>query len=225
MDVSIIICAMADRGWLDECIRSAKGQDFWGDYEIILASDGNRQLWDYARKYNIRFSYIEKKNLSANINNAVKKAKGTYIKVLADDDLLTSDCLSILYKNIQGYKFIYASAVNFDEGNKSQREVNAKARDFKSVYETDGIHGGTLMIDRAVFNKLGGYDVSINCCEEYEFYLRYLSHGYQWTYVDKVVYWYRVHKGQKSFKPSTEERIKTLAEIKKRYLNHYKSML
>jgi glycosyltransferase involved in cell wall biosynthesis len=50
--ITIIVSAYTDRGWLDKAILSAINQDY-PDKEVILSSDGNWQLKDYADKYRI----------------------------------------------------------------------------------------------------------------------------------------------------------------------------
>jgi glycosyltransferase involved in cell wall biosynthesis len=222
MKVSIIIPVVYNRGWLDECIQSALAQDF-NDYEIILASDGNPEMYDYARKYNLNFSLSIKKNLSTNYNHAVKIARGDYLKMLMDDDVMTPNCLKDLYENIGDADMIYASAVNF-KANGSSIIIKPYPATFKSVYERDGIHTGTIMINRSTFEALGGNDENLNCMEDYDLNLNLLSHGYKLTYVNKVVYRYRVHPGQKSFR-MTPERINAKKYIRNKYREFYKKIV
>jgi glycosyltransferase involved in cell wall biosynthesis len=212
--ISIIIPVVYDRGWLDDCIKSALNQDF-EDYEIILASDNNPDMYVYAHKYGLKFSLNEgKHNLSTNYNNAVKIARGEYLKMLMDDDLLTPNCLKDLYENIKDYDLIYAGAINFT-GRKEQI-VKPHYSTFKSVYEYDGIHCGTVMIKTSVFRDIGGNDESLDCMEDRDLYLNLLSQGYKMTFVNKIVYRYRVHLGQKSYRP-TPERIRTKRLLQERY--------
>lgn len=215
MKVSVIIPVVYNRGWLDECIMSALNQDFKG-YEIILASDGNPTMYAYAQKYDLKFSLNEgKRNLSTNYNNAVKMAGGDYLKMLMDDDEMMPNCLKDLYENIGDSDLIYANAINFN----TQRSTIVVARPvtFKSVYEKDGIHTGTIMIKRSTFEALGGNDESLNCMEDYDLNLNLLSHGYKMTYVNKIVYRYRMHPGQKSWNAMSPERMKTKKYIRDKY--------
>ena len=89
-NVSVIISAHKDRGWLDNAIKSTLGQRL-PDYEVILSSDGNEDLRVYAEKYGIKFSLSPKKNHCAALNNAVRMAQGTWIKEVHDDDELMPD--------------------------------------------------------------------------------------------------------------------------------------
>ena len=148
----------------------------------------------------------------------LKIAKGEYLKMLMDDDELTLNCLKDLYENIGTADMIYASAINFSGGS-SARIVPGPAT-FRSVYERDGIHTGTIMIKKSTFETLGGNDENLNCMEDYDLNLNLLAHEYLMTYVNKIVYRYRVHSGQKSFK-MTQERINTKRYIREKYREFY----
>lgn len=221
VDISVIIPCVEDRGYLDEAILSAKNQTFTGTYEIILASDGNASLKSIAENHGILFSLADKKNLSKNFNTAVRNANGEFIKVLADDDLLTPNSLEDLYKAIGDSSLVYANSINFlgDSTSvfKSQHPINGKE------YYLSGrnrIHGGTIMYRKDDFLELGGYDENINCAEEYDYYLNLLAHGKTFVYTDSEVYKYRKHGGQKH-KKNRQGRIKDLHYIRSKYRKYF----
>ena len=198
MDISIIIPADRDRGWLNEAIESALCQDY-PSFEIILASDGNPDLKKYADRYSIRYSEVEKGNLSRNQNAALKIANGEFIKGLAEDDLLYPDCLTNLKRAIGDHALVYARALNFGMGKEFSYTPPSSIDPIKLWKKKSSfIHGGTTMFRKDAFWAVGGRDEKINSCEDYDFYLNLLSHGYTFTYCDKIVYKYRLHGGQKS---------------------------
>jgi len=201
MKVSIIIPANRDRGYLDDAILSAINQNFNGDdYEIILASDGNLELKKYADEYGIRFSLAPQKNLALNQNTAMRIAEGEFIKGLAEDDLLDPDCLKNLYNAIGDYALVYANALNFKMDGSCTLSKPPQPFDLRKLWESKSsfIHGGTTMFRKDAFWAVGGRDESINTSEDMDFYLNLLSHGYEFTYCDKIVYNYRIHGEQKS---------------------------
>ena len=215
--VSIIITVVKDRGWLDEAIQSALNQDY-DNYEIILASDGNPDMEKYANKYNLKFSLCKNGGcFSKNFNHAAKIAKGRYLKILADDDLLTPNCLTDLVKNIGNNPLVYANAINFNERGESVYKSPPVDLNFLIKYKSSNLHGGTILFKKDIFLKYGGYDEKLKCCEEYDYYLNLLSRGYKFSYIDAIVYKYRKHEGQKSRFANSPERMKDKNYIVNKY--------
>lgn len=208
MKVSIIISILKDRGYLNEAIKSALDQDF-DNYEIILASDGNSAMKSYADKWNLKFSLHEiRSNISTNFNQAVLMAKGEFLKALSDDDLLTPNCLKDLVNNIGDKSLIFANSIDFwENGTTIINKPSIKKGDFNELIrlKSSYIHGGTIMFRKNIFLDRSGFDERLECCEEYDFYLNLLSRGYEFAYLDKVVYKYRKHNKQKSLIRSPKE--------------------
>ena len=174
--ISIIIPYNIDRGYLQEAKRSVYLQSF-SDYELILSqSDAN---------------------LSININNGVKQSVGEWIKILAEDDLLPPDSLSILWSLAKTgkYDWVIGDARNF--GMEKSR-YNGRVTILKEMLNANMVHGGSPLYHRRCFEETGGFDESLPSREEYDFHLKLLSRGYGLGYVPGVVYLYRTHIAQKS---------------------------
>jgi len=218
MKVSIIISVVEDRGYLEKAIKSALNQDY-DDYEIVLASDGNPAMKSYADKWNLKFSLQEiKSNISTNFNKAALIAKGEFLKALSDDDLLTTNCLKDLVNNIGNKSLIFANSIDFwQNGTNIINKPSIKKGDFNELIrlKSSYIHGGTIMFRKDIFLNRGGFDERLECCEEYDYYLYLLSKGYEFAYLDKIVYEYRKHNKQKSLVHSPKER-----ERRMRYKNY-----
>lgn len=178
MLVSIIIPYIKDRGFLTEAIRSCRHQIGFKlnkDYEIIMAK-GNRLL-------------------GANINYGVRKAKGEYIKICPDDDLLDPECLATLLDRAEdtGADLVCADAMNFggeDDGHK-QSIIPKTVSDLAKL---NSIHGGTILYRKSTMPK---WDEKLWTCEEWELSLRMAAMGLKFAYAPGVVFHYRHHKGHK----------------------------
>lgn len=202
MDVSIIITAYTDRGYLKQAISDAKKQKFNGTYEVILASDANPKLARYAKEFGLVYSQTKSKlGFSNNFNTAALIAKGKYLKVLADDDRIPSGCIQSLYDQINGTKhsMVHANATSFKKGKAISRfKPKHKDPSLQILLNSNPFHGGTIMYNKDHFINSGMYNTFLLFCEEYEMYLRLKNRGGTFCYVDKFVYLYRVHKNQKS---------------------------
>lgn len=195
--VSVIIPYNEDRGFLSKAIKSVKVQTY-EDWELII------QGGHYT--------------LGRNVNDALKKAGGKYIKVLAEDDLLTPDCLKILTDGIRNCDWVYSDAENFGD---LSAGWDTRSRDetvtLKSMLCGNGIHGGTTLYKANVIRKIGGYDESLWTGEEYDLHLCLLKNGYKHKHVPGIVYRYRIHGSNKSQSANVKIRHEYINQIRKRY--------
>jgi teichuronic acid biosynthesis glycosyltransferase TuaG len=176
--VSIIIPYKVNRGWLNEAIDSVYYQTYKGKIEILESKSD--------------------KSVSYNINQAVKVARGEYIKYLCEDDYLTPNSIADSVEAIQDFDFIHGVANNIIHGRVQVQYPRMKNPTLKDMIESNVIHGGTLMYRAEVFDKVGLFDETLVCAEEYDFNLRCLKLGMKLGYCDKVLYNYRRHDQQKS---------------------------
>ena len=176
--VSIIIPCNEDRGFLAETIKAAETQTY-PDIEIIVSKSDC--------------------STSHNINQGIKKSKGEYIKLCADDDLLTPNCIEDSVKAIQGFDFIHGNAIEFwSNGTEKEYIPVIKFPTLQNMLQQNVIHGGTVLYKRDCFEIWGGLNGSLWCAEEYEFNLRLLSNGCKLNYCNSFMQRYRRHRKQKS---------------------------
>lgn len=100
--VSIIVSVYNGESYLRECIESVLNQDY-RNIELIAVDDGSidssgRILDEYARK-DTRMVVVHKENSGVSIsrNVALGMAKGAYVALLDQDDVLSRDHVSYLY--------------------------------------------------------------------------------------------------------------------------------
>ena len=174
--VSIIIPYNKDRGFLKDAVKSCENQTF-DDYEILL------QWGD--------------KSTSENINDGIERAKGEYIKLCGEDDILLPNCLMDLYHSIQGADVAAGHCINFREDDSFIRYVKVPY-DVYDLAKKNTLHGlGTLYRTSALWD-VGLFDEDLDRMEEFELHLCLLANGYRFNLCDKVVAKYRLHTDQKS---------------------------
>jgi glycosyltransferase involved in cell wall biosynthesis len=201
--VTIIIAYNEDRGYLNAAIESIKNQTY-KNIELILSCSPN--------------------GVSYNINRAFKISKGTYIKYVDEDDILTpisiEDSVNTLLSG--DYDLIHGIALNFFENGKTTTYIPPIASPtLKQLLQENTIDGGSLMYNRRVFDKYGLFDQNLWTGEEYDFNLKILSKGGRVGYCNKILYNYRRHSKQKSLGNLDTEyqkkRIIVIQQIKDRY--------
>jgi glycosyltransferase involved in cell wall biosynthesis len=196
--VSIIIPYSIDRGYLDIAIESVKKQTY-SNIELLIQND------------NV--------NVSTNINNGIKRAKGEYIKYLCEDDYLTPNSITDSVKAMQGFDFIHGVANNIHGAFTQVQKPRINHPSINDMLFNNVIHGGTLMYRKDVFDKVGYFDESLTCAEEYELNLRCLDFGLKLGYTDNILYNYRRHDAQKSLGKGINqgERALKIQSIKDKY--------
>lgn len=198
--VSIIIPYKEDRGWLDNAIQSVHNQTYRGEIELILSKSDHR--------------------VGYNLNRGIERATGQYIKYLCDDDWLTPDSIQRSVEAMGGHDFIHGNAYNVFGTTAQLQRPRLKKPTLADMIHSNVIHGGTLMYRASVFEKVGLFDESLDCAEEYDFNLRCIKAGLRLGYTPAVLYNYRRHQDQKSLGKDVDqfERKQKIDAIKRRYL-------
>ena len=178
MKVSVIIPFNKDRG-VDRAINSVQHQTYQGEIEIVLSQSNN--------------------GVSYNLNKGIEKSTGQLIKYLCDDDELTYNSIEDSVNTIQHFDFIHGNAYNvFPTTRVEQHRPKIARPTLQEMRRLNVIHGGTLMYKREVFDKIGMFDESLTCAEEYEFNMRCLKAGLNLGYCPSFLYKYYRHDNQKS---------------------------
>ena len=196
--VSVIIPYNKDRGFLGDAMESV-WQQTYRDFELILEK-GNGTL-------------------GMNVNNALKKSRGEFIKILAEDDELTKDCLKILTDGIEDYNFIYSDAENFGDLPPGwDTRSHDKTVTLQSMLNGNGIHGGSTLYRTDALLSVGGYDESLWTGEEYDLHIRLIKQGFKHKHIPGIVYQYRIHGNNKSQIANVKVRHEYINEIRKKYV-------
>lgn len=104
MLVSIVLPVYNGTKYLSDAIECVLAQTHT-EIELLIADDGSTDgTWDIVQKYAQKDSRIQswrnevRLGLFGNYNRTIKKATGEYIKLFAQDDLLTPEAIGILAK-------------------------------------------------------------------------------------------------------------------------------
>lgn len=228
-DISIIVSAHEDRGYIMECLDSIDLaiSNFKGECELILAFDGDYDD-PFIEKMMSYFDIIaptgEKSNLAKNYNNAIQNAKGKYIKIMADDDIMDGQTLQLLFDvaEKQTSDLVYSNYSAFGEKSFHYHTPLKDFKNFKALVLARKIATGTCLIKTDSFYAVGGFDEEFDIAEGYCLFLRLLNAGFKnYDFLNHQAVYYRLHKNQKSKRDTPEKiayREKTMKEINKKYL-------
>lgn len=203
---------------------------------VIIPTEGKRpELIKKAMKsYYTQNIYLDSEiivetgvTLSQNINQSLLRAKGKWIKILADDDLLPPGSLAsfVYYADNSGFDWLYANAENFTDyynlPNGWPGIYKSSCNGLEQLKLKNTIHGGTTLYKKSMLFEVGGWDESLDTAEELDLHLNLLKHGYKHGYFDKVVYKYRLHQHQKSNSMGGKLKLERKQWIEKYIINRY----
>ena len=194
--VTVIIPYNKDRGWLKDAIQSVP------DGVQLILSQGSG-------------------NWPENFNKVLHQAEGAYIKYLHEDDMLTPNCIEDSVNAIeeQEVDFIHGEAIEVYQGTgkKVNWKPSVKIPTLQDLLVKNAIHSATLMYKKEVFEKVGGFDETLNTAEEYEFNLRSLQAGLKIGYCPTPLAFYRRHSQQKVRVVSKQNRTREREMVKSKY--------
>lgn len=178
--VSIVLPVYNQIGYTYACVRSILAHTEFDQtpYEIILADDVSTDATAEIGKY-IKGLVIsrntENQGFLKNCNQAAKRALGKYILFLNNDTKVTEGWLSSLVRLIEsdasigmvGSKLVYpdgrlqeAGGIIWSDGsgwNYGRLDDPAKP-EYNYVKDVDYISGAAIMLSKALWNEIGGFD-------------------------------------------------------------------
>jgi glycosyltransferase involved in cell wall biosynthesis len=197
--------------FLAGAIESCLTQDY-SNFEVIIGINPSidRTLevaMRYAQDARVRvINFDSSVNMPANFNRSAKYARGTYLKFLCHDDILSGNALSLLREGFKEHTGIVLT-LGYEQFIGSDRDIRGSAS-FGALSRLSGVRNFTRLIRRG--NWIGGpssvmlrsydfltrsFDEELKCSFDYAYWL-YLSDKGAVAIVPEIVISSRVHPGQ-----------------------------
>jgi len=167
--VSVITATIPERAaFLEECVASVEAQtvDCW---EHLVEVDDLRQ------------------GCSAMVNRAVARARGDWLFLIADDDLLLPRCLETHLAHSADADVVFAPPLV--TGNE----------DRWWFFQAPPVIPSTALIRRSLWDDLGGYDEGLIREEDRALWVMAVAADARFVRVDEPCWVYRQHETNKSF--------------------------
>lgn len=181
---------------LQRAIRSVLAQRCACD-EIIIVDDGSHDGTDsiveeVTQKSGFNITYIKQENQgpAAARNRGVSDAKNEVIAFLDSDDHWYRDKLKHQYPalvNSDDYLVSHTKEKWLRRGehlNQKKKHVPRDGYIFDHCLQLCAVGMSTAMVKKELFNKVGYFDESLPCCEDYDFWLR-VSNNFPFLLIDK----------------------------------------
>ncbi len=210
--VSVIMNCYNSATYLREAIDSVYAQTFQ-DWEIIFYdNDSSDDSAEIAKSYNKKLRYFKsEKNISLGAARkvAVSYARGQYIAFLDCDDLWLLEKLERQVIAIQQADFsvrqnglCYTKTMRIDEqGNDlllyAERAQLVQGNVFTQLILDCFIACSAGLVDKAIYERVGGFDIKYHRVEELDLWLR-IAKDYDVVLVDQVLTKIRIHANNQS---------------------------
>lgn len=206
--ISICIPTLNTKQFLGECIQSIK-QFVTLDYEINVLDLGNDGSDELAVSEGAN---CWRRNLPCYFGESCDylcaRSKGDLILFLNSDVVLTKYCVERMAEvdngSVVGAMLIYPPKSEVAPGYIQHAGVILKGNQFRHrgyrsprleiysrTYEVVAVTGACMMVEKAVYNKIGGFDQRFkNCYEDVDFCLRAWHTGHKVVYRGDAVAWH-----------------------------------
>jgi hypothetical protein len=178
--VSVIIPTY-NRGWTLKTALDSVLDQTYRDYELIVVDDGSTDdtpaLLD---AYGADLKVIRQANagVSAARNTGVRAARGNYIAFLDSDDRWLPDKLRVqadFFAACPDALICQTEEIWIRNGKRvNPKKVHQKpsGRIFKASLALCLVSPSAVMLQKALFEQIGGFDETLPACEDYDLWLR-----------------------------------------------------
>lgn len=193
--------------YLDECVESILNQTY-DKFEICLVDDAStneetkKALKELESKdERIRVKYRkENGHISRATNDALKMAKGEFVSLVDDDDLLARNALYEVVKalnNDRKLDFIYSDE---DKLNKQGKRCDPN---FKPDFSPDTLLSLNYIchlttIRKSLVEKVGGFEAGLEGAQDYDLFLKCTEQTKKIYHIPKILYHWRMVEGSTS---------------------------
>ena len=204
------------------------------DFEVILVdNDSLDDSVDYVRENFPKVKIIQNKNtgFAAGNNLGVKHAKGKYVFILNLDTELDKDCLKELVGCAQRNKdaAISCKILLFEKKNRINTtgmafhylgygwcdNLERNEKTFSDEMEVTFPSGAAFLVERSIYNKMGGFDESyFFYCEDSDFGWRMRLRGYRVVMASKAKVYHKYFFSRHGKKVYFTERNRLISILK-----------
>lgn len=233
--VSIVLPTFNGEKYIRESIESVLNQSY-KNWELIIvndcSTDNTAKIVEEYIKLDSRIKLItnsQNEKLPKSLNIGFENANGEYYTWTSDDNIYKQNALEYMVNFLEGHKDIELISCNFDFINenkvfKSEFIENIKDRCALQLALQCNI-GACFLYTKNIAQKVGKYDESVFCAEDYDFWCRLALKG-NIFYCNENLYQYRLQSNSlTSTKQNTIKQKTDLVQKKysKKIIKKYKS--
>jgi glycosyltransferase involved in cell wall biosynthesis len=206
--VSVVIPCFGQAHFLADAIESVVRQTY-PRFEVLVVNDGSPDdTAAVAARYPVRYFEQAHAGLAAARNAGLERCRGEFVVFLDADDRLLPDALRINTARLQADAALafVAGASRYIARDGTPLSTNPPPVPSGNVYREllrrNRIRmPAMVMFRRSVFERIGGFDTTVDACADYDVYLR-VSRLFPVAFHHELVAEYRRHEGNMSLNPA-----------------------
>ncbi len=225
--VSIVLPVYNGAKYLKKSIDSIIKQTY-KNWELLILDDCSTDetplISEEYVKSDDRIKYFRNEHnlkLPGNLNRGFSLSKGDYLTWTSDDNKFHTTAIEKMVtalQNSNNAQFVYASYNTIDE-NDNITDYYIVDKDYKNIIVGSNCIGACFMYTRAVYEKIGDYDLDLFLTEDFDYWQRILA-NFEAVSIKEILYDYRKHGANLS---STMKKEKFYTAYKKMLLKNLPS--
>ena len=187
------------RKLLTECLESLLNQSYQ-NFEICIADDNSSNketietLKEYEKNEKIKITYRKENGMISKASNtALKMAKGEFIVLVDNDDIIEKEALYYIVEALNKNKnldMIYTDEDKIDFSGKYMEPH------FKPDYSPDTFMGVNYIchltcLRKSIVEELNGFNSDFDGSQDYDLFLRFTEKTKNIHHIDKILYHWR----------------------------------
>ena len=206
--ISVIVPAYNTAATIEECIDSILAQTFT-NFELIIADDGSTdntcEIISRYKDPRIRLLRREHDFITT-LNALLYKAKGKYIALIGDDDVMMPDRLRLQYEYMEAHPEVAAVGGAMEIYSTGDKAGNVPIVTAHDLLEGCGIYDPTSMIRGEVLHQFGfKYEQAYIYAQDFRFWAEMIKHNLVIHNLEDVLIRYRTSQTQISSRYSAEQ--------------------
>lgn len=190
--VTVIISSYNHAPYIEQSILSVIGQT-WPHIELLVVDDGSTdgsvsKIEALQRIYGFDFRVQKNQGLTRTLNEAIARAKGSFVAPFGSDDIMLSDRLSLQMAYIAdkpevgicggNIELMYGDGTSYPDQD-PQNDPPFRRLNFEDVFlqRKRNAHAATMLIRKEAFEKVGGFNPDIRL-EDLYIWLKITHAGY-----------------------------------------------
>ena len=181
VEISVIVPALNEEGFIENTLKSLRSQKFDGKYEIIVA-DGQSEdrTVELAKKFADKVVVCPNRGAGRQRNHATKFASGKILAFIDSDTLADPNWLKSIKESFSNDKVVATVGTLWP----MEENVNKGIYDLANILQRGLVKirmplfwGASCAFRREAFEKVGGFDERLSMSEDHDISLRIKDHG------------------------------------------------